>query len=241
MWFLLYPVIVFWLGFQFVSESFFPVDHSLCSRITFPFLMEFSAISIYKTWFAFLSIMLFHLMYNKLLPDKLALLNGGWSLLSLSPTLSEAASCSSLLDVTAHPLFFYLSVGRGKGYPHTSPGESLVLSLFKDLASPTSFQDLLMAILGFTSPGLFSSPMLLLSSRSVVSDSLQPHELKLGRLPCPSPSPRACSDSCPLSRWYHLTISSSVARFSSCLQSFPASGSFPMSGLWASGGQSIGT
>lgn len=109
----------------------------------------------YKTWFAFLSIMPFHLMYNKLLPDKLALLNGGWTLLSLSPTLSEAASCSSLLDVTAHPLFFYLSVGRGKGYPHSTPGESLVLSLFKDLASPTSFEDL-MAILGFTSPGLLS-------------------------------------------------------------------------------------
>ena len=62
---------------NFVSESFFPVDHSLCSRITFPFLMESSAISIYKIWFAFLSIMPFHLMHNKLLPDKLALLNGG--------------------------------------------------------------------------------------------------------------------------------------------------------------------
>ena len=60
------------------------------------------------------------------------------------------------------------------------------------------------------------------------------------RLPCPSPSPRVCSNSCPLSPWYHPTISSSVAPFSSCLWSFPASGSFPMSWLFATSGQSIG-
>ena len=60
------------------------------------------------------------------------------------------------------------------------------------------------------------------------------------RLPCPSPTPRACSNSCPSSRWCHPTISSSVVSFSSCLQSFPASGSFPVSQLFASGGQSIG-
>ena len=61
------------------------------------------------------------------------------------------------------------------------------------------------------------------------------------RLPCPSPTPRACSKSCPLSRWCHPTILSSVVPFSSCLQSFPASGSFPMSQFFASGGQSTGT
>jgi len=60
------------------------------------------------------------------------------------------------------------------------------------------------------------------------------------RLPCPSPSSWVCSTSCPLSLWCHLTISSSIAPFSSCLQSFPASGSFPVSRLFASGGQSIG-
>ena len=60
------------------------------------------------------------------------------------------------------------------------------------------------------------------------------------RLPCPSPTPRACSSSCPLSRWCHPTISSSALLFSSCLQSFPASGSFPMSQFFTSGGQSIG-
>ena len=61
-----------------------------------------------------------------------------------------------------------------------------------------------------------------------------------GRLPCPSPTPRACSNSCPSSRWCHPTISSSVIPFASCLQSFPASVSFPMSQLLSSGGQSIG-
>ena len=68
-------------------------------------------------------------------------------------------------------------------------------------------------------------------SRSVVSDSLRPHGLQHARLPCPSPTPRVCSNSCPLSRWCHPTISFSVVPFSSCLQSFPASGSFPMSVL----------
>ena len=77
-------------------------------------------------------------------------------------------------------------------------------------------------------------------SCSVVSNSLQPRRLKHARLPCPSPTPGACSNSCPLSRWCHPTISSFVVPFSSFLQSFPASGSFPTSQLFASGGQSIG-
>ena len=73
-----------------------------------------------------------------------------------------------------------------------------------------------------------------------MSDSLWPQGLQHPRLPCPSPSPRACSNSCPLSQWCHPTISPSVVPFSSHLQSFPASGSFLMSQLFASGGQSIG-
>ena len=77
-------------------------------------------------------------------------------------------------------------------------------------------------------------------SHSVVSNSLQPHELQHIRLPCPSPTPRAYSNSCPSSWWSHPTISSCVTSFSSCLQSFPASGSFPMSQFFTSGGQSIG-
>ena len=77
-------------------------------------------------------------------------------------------------------------------------------------------------------------------SHSVMSNSLRPHGLQHARLPCPSPTPGTCSNSCPLSQWCHPTISCSVIPFSSCLQSFPASGSFPMSQFFASGGQSIG-
>ena len=72
-------------------------------------------------------------------------------------------------------------------------------------------------------------PSLLLFSHPIVSNSLRPHGLQHARLPCSSPSPGACSNSCPLSQWCHPTISSSVIPFSSCPQSFPASGSFPMS------------
>ena len=77
-------------------------------------------------------------------------------------------------------------------------------------------------------------------SHSVVSDSLRPHELQHARPPCPSPTPRVYPNSCPLSQWCHLTFSSSVVPFSSCLQSFPTWGSFQMSQLFASGGQNIG-
>ena len=73
-----------------------------------------------------------------------------------------------------------------------------------------------------------------------MSDSLQPHGLQHARPPRPSPPPGAYSNSCPLSRWCHPTISSSVVPFSSCLQSFPASGSFPRSQFFAWGGQSTG-
>ena len=77
-------------------------------------------------------------------------------------------------------------------------------------------------------------------SHSVMSESLPPHGLQHARPLCPSPTPRDYSNSCPLRRWCHPAISSSVIPFSSCLQSFPASGSLPMSQFFASGGQSIG-
>ena len=76
-------------------------------------------------------------------------------------------------------------------------------------------------------------------SCSVVSDSLWPHESQHIRPPCPSPTPGVYPNSCPLRRWCHPAISSAVVPFSSCPQSLPASGSFPMSQLFASGGQSI--
>ena len=82
--------------------------------------------------------------------------------------------------------------------------------------------------------------MLLSFSCSVISYSLQPHGLQHARLPCPSPSPRACSNSCPLSQWCHPTISSSVIPVFYCLLCFPESGSFPMSQFFTSDGQSIG-
>ena len=80
----------------------------------------------------------------------------------------------------------------------------------------------------------------LLSGRYIMSDSLRSHELHHARLPSPSPSPWDFSNSSPLSRWCHPTISSFAVPFSSCLQSFPASRSIPVSQLFASGGQSIG-
>ena len=77
-------------------------------------------------------------------------------------------------------------------------------------------------------------------SPSVMSDSFRPHGLQHARLSCPSPTPRACSNSYPLSWWCHPTISSSVVPFSSCLHSFPPSGFFPMNQFFTSGGLNIG-
>ena len=92
----------------------------------------------------------------------------------------------------------------------------------------------------FTEKLHLSKSLLLLFNCSVESKSLRPHELQHSRLPRPSPSPGLCSNSCPLCRWYHPVISSAVVPFSSCLQSFPASGSFPVSQLFTSGGQRTG-
>ena len=86
----------------------------------------------------------------------------------------------------------------------------------------------------------YSLLLLLLYSGPVMSNSLQPHGLQHARPPCLSPTPRVCSNSCPLSWWYHPTISASVVPFSSCLQSFPESGSFLKSQFFTSGGQSNG-
>ena len=97
----------------------------------------------------------------------------------------------------------------------------------------------MMALSAFLSSSMISSPQFTSVTHSVVSDSLWPNELQHARPPCPSPTPRVHPNPCPLTRWCHPTISSSVIPFSSCPQSFPASGSFLMSQLFASGGQSI--
>ena len=86
----------------------------------------------------------------------------------------------------------------------------------------------------------FYIPCTVQFSRSVVSNSLRPHGLQHARPPCPSPTPGVYSNSCLLSQWCHPTISSSVIPSFSCLQSFPASGSFAVSQFFTSGGQSIG-
>ena len=88
-------------------------------------------------------------------------------------------------------------------------------------------------------PGKWSYTWVQFTSVAQVSNSLRPHEPQHARSPCPSPTPGVHPNSCPLSRWCHPTISSSIVPFSSCLQSFPASGSFPMSQYFTSGGQSI--
>ena len=194
-----------------------------------------------------LSIMPFHFMYNKLHPDKLALLNGGWTLPHLIGSCFPFIPAWLLLIPSS-----FIWVWEGARVTPIAPlGRALYYLCLKIWPLP-----LLLRISGLSHffwgfvngyPGihfpwtLILCPMLSSSSRSVVSDSLQPHGLQLGRLPYFSSSPGVCSDSSPLSQWCHPTISSSVVPFSSCLQSFPASGSFPMSELLASGGQSIGT
>ena len=105
------------------------------------------------------------------------------------------------------------------------------------LHAPPQIESEICSSFGSDAPVSISS---LQFSRSAVSDSLWPHGLQHARPPCSSPTPRIYSNSCPLSRWCHPTISSSVVPFSSCLQSFPKSGSFQMSQLFASGGQNIG-
>ena len=87
---------------------------------------------------------------------------------------------------------------------------------------------------------VFSTFQSIRFSCSVMFNSLWPHGLQHARLPCPSPTPRAYSNSCPSSLWCHPTVSSSVVPFSSCLQFFPAPGFFPMSQFFTSGGQSTG-
>ena len=95
-------------------------------------------------------------------------------------------------------------------------------------------------IMSSASSDSFISFLVCVLSCSVVSDSLQTHGLQQARFPCPSPTARVYSNSCPLNQWCYLTLLTSVVPFSSCFQSFSASGSFPMSHFFASGGQSIG-
>ena len=103
-----------------------------------------------------------------------------------------------------------------------------------------SLQPCGLSLLGSSVHGASQARILIQFSHSVMSNSLWTHEPQHARLPCPLPTAGVYPNPCPLSQWFHPTISSSVVPFSSCPQSSPASGSFPMSQLFASGGQSIG-
>ena len=137
-------------------------------------------------------------------------------------------NCQSKLSVCAH-LNEYVkaqSVNLPQHYPHLPTPNLITPVPVPLLAWPTSYSSFCPSVQ---------------FSHSVISDSFLPHGPQHAVLPCPPPTPRACSNSCPSSQWYHPIISFSVIPFSSCLQSFPASGPFPMSQFFTSGGQSIET
>ena len=121
-------------------------------------------------------------------------------------------------------------------FPLTLPLTNALVKSPQDLHVTRLIYQFLMKPMETVADFIFSSVQY---SCSVVSGSLLPHELQHGRPPCPSPTPRVYPNSCPMSRWCHPAISSSVIPCSSCLQSFPALGSSPVSQFFASGGQSI--
>ena len=165
-----------------------------------------------------------------------------------SLTLQHMSEDYSFLRINNIPLYVYyhilLTHSSIKGYLGFFPVLAAVYDAAVNMDIQISLQVPLFSYFGYISRSWivessvqFSSVQ---SSHSVTSNSLQPHGLQHARLPCPSPTPRACSNSCPLSWWWHPTISSSVVPFSSHPQSFPASVSFQMSQFLASDGQSIG-
>ena len=132
---------------------------------------------------------------------------------------------------------FILFLMEGRFLTTGLPGKSQASLVAQLVKSPPAMQEIPVQFLGQEDPLEKGSAQF---SRSVVSDSLRSHEPPHARPPCPSPTPRVYANSCPLSQWWHPTISSSIVPFSSCPQPFPASGSFEMSELFESGGQSIG-
>ena len=151
---------------------------------------------------------------------------------------SVVSDCATLWAVARQAP---LSVGFSRqehwsGLPWLPPGD-----LSDPGIKPVSFMSAALAGRFFPTSAAWEAPYIHLSFGSqAVSSSLRPHGLQHTRLPSPSLSLWVCSNSCPLSQWWHPTISSSVVPFSSCPQSFPASGSLPLSQLFTLGGQSIG-
>ena len=162
-----------------------------------------------------------------------------WSQGTLKSLLQHHSSKASILQDSA---FFIVQLS----HPHMTTGKTIALTRWTFVGKVLSMLLYMLSRLDITF--LPRSKCLIISwlhvwisqfSRSVVSDFLRPHESQHAGPPCPSPTPRVYSNSCLLSRWCHPTISSSVIPFS-CLQSFPTSGYFQMSQLFASGGQSVG-
>ena len=139
------------------------------------------------------------------------------------------------------PSCFISSCKQWSSYTHAfidvlSPGPGLNTFMALFISEKHMWKEGRLYVIASMMFSIFSSVQL---SRSVVSDSLRPHEPQHARPPCPSPTPGVHPNPCPSSQWCHPAISSSVIPFSSCPQSFPASGSFPMSQFFTSGGQSI--
>ena len=135
-------------------------------------------------------------------------------------------------------VFIFIALRDAPSFLKGFTGYNSWLSFFPSTLS-RSFHSLLAAIISDDLIEIILGSSVQFSC-SVESDSLWPHELQHARPPCPSPPPGGYPNPCPLSQWWHPTISSSVVPFSSCPQSLPASGSFQMSQLFPSGGQSIG-
>ena len=175
----------------------------------------------------------------------------GCSVAKSSPTLWDHMDCSMPSFPVLHCLTEFAQIhvhwvsDAIQSSHHLLPPSPLALnlsqhqSLFQWVSSLSSGQSnrTSTSVLPIKTQGWFPFSSLQLLS---CVHFLQPHGLQHARLPCPSPTPGACANSCPSSQWCHPTISSSVVPFSSCLQSFPASGSYSMSQFFSSGGQSIG-
>ena len=135
--------------------------------------------------------------------------------------------------------FFAISFSRGFSQPRDKTWVSHIAGRLYGLSHQGSKKDILLEIKTFKSTRCYSKHIYVVQLLSHIRLFVI-HRLQHVRLPCPSLSPEVCSDSHPLNQWCHPTISSSVIPFFSCLQSFPASGSFPMNQFFTSGSQSIG-
>ena len=164
------------------------------------------------------------------------------------PASTNSVTSSGVGDPALRGLFSKLRNTSTNWVAKPILSSKIWVSPIQNHSSPPKFLNFKsnLSFLFFQSQGWYLIPVVaasmvqLLFNCSVMSNSLLLHGLQHARLPCPSPSPGAYANSCPLSRWCHPTISSSVVPFSSCLRSFPASGSFLMSWPFASGDQSIG-